>query len=127
MIPQSDWLARDAAGLRPNGSLSLGVAARCCTLIGSLAGAQAAADALALELTRCRAELDRAGPESMPTASAAASELAFRAAGTLVAAAGSQSILAGQHPQRLAREALFLLVFGSRQAIKSSLVDLVRR
>ena len=36
----------------------------------------------------------------------------------LVAAAGSRSILAGQHPQRLAREALFLLVFGSRPAIK---------
>ena len=32
--------------------------------------------------------------------------------------AGSRGILAGEHPQRLAREALFLLVFGSRPAIK---------
>jgi alkylation response protein AidB-like acyl-CoA dehydrogenase len=129
IIPHEDWLARDAAGLRPNGSLSLGVAARCGTLTGSLPGEQAAAAAAALarELAGARAELDTAGPDSMPAARAAAAELAFRAAGTLVASAGSQSILAGQHPQRLAREALFLLVFGSRPAIKASLVELVRR
>ena len=62
----------------------------------------------------------------MPAARAAAAELAFRAAGSLIAAAGSTAVLAGQHPQRLARESLFLLVFGSRPAIKASLVDLVR-
>jgi alkylation response protein AidB-like acyl-CoA dehydrogenase len=57
----------------------------------------------------------------MPAARAAASEFAFRAAGAAVAAAGSSGILAGRHPQRLAREALFLLVFGSRPAIKEHL------
>ncbi len=129
VIPHEHWLARDAAGLRSNGSLSLGVAARCGTLTGSLPGepAAAAAAALARELASTRAGLDAAGPESMPAARAAAAELAFRAAGTLVVSAGSQAILAGQHPQRLAREALFLLVFGSRPAIKSSLLELVRR
>jgi hypothetical protein len=35
---------------------------------------------------------------------------------------GSNSITTGQHPQRLAREARFLLVFGSRPAIKSALL-----
>ena len=61
----------------------------------------------------------------MPAARAAASALAFQAAGQLVAAAGSHSILAGEHPQRLAREALFLLVFGSRPAIKEHLAALL--
>lgn len=55
-------------------------------------------------------------------ARAAASELAARAALTLVAATGSSAILRDRHPQRLAREALFLLVFGSRPAIKAALV-----
>ncbi len=37
---------------------------------------------------------------------------------------GGRAVLAGQHAQRLAREALFLLVFGSRPAIKERLVGL---
>ena len=61
----------------------------------------------------------------MAAARAAASAFAFQAAGVLVAAAGSHSILTGGHPQRLAREALFLLVFGSRPAIKDDLVALL--
>jgi alkylation response protein AidB-like acyl-CoA dehydrogenase len=113
VFPQSEFLARDATGLRPNGSLALGVAARCCRLIGP--------SPLDGELTRRRDRLDSADPESMPAARAAASEFAFQAAGAAVAAAGSHGIVAGQHPQRLAREALFLLVFGSRPAIKASL------
>ena len=59
----------------------------------------------------------------MPTARAAASELALRAAATLVAAAGARSIIAGEHPQRLLREAAFLLVFGSRPGIRTELLD----
>jgi alkylation response protein AidB-like acyl-CoA dehydrogenase len=35
---------------------------------------------------------------------------------------GSRSVTVDQHPQRLAREALFLLVFGSRPGIKSALL-----
>ena len=45
----------------------------------------------------------------------------MRAATALTVADGSRSILAGRHPQRLAREALFLLVFGSRPAIRAEL------
>jgi alkylation response protein AidB-like acyl-CoA dehydrogenase len=117
VVPHAEWLARDVAGLRPNGSLSVGVAARCCQLIGP--------GPLEAELASVRARLDAAGPASMPAARAAAAELAFRAAGALATAAGSRSILAGEHPQRLAREALFLLVFGSRPAIKESLIGLL--
>jgi alkylation response protein AidB-like acyl-CoA dehydrogenase len=125
VMPHSEWLARDAGGLRANGSLSLGVAGRCCQLINQLAGCDGMAAHLHAELTARRVALDAAGAASMPAARAAASAFAFQAAGALVSAAGSQSILAGEHPQRLAREALFLLVFGSRPAIKESLTALL--
>jgi len=112
-VPHRDWLARDAMHLRGNGSLALGVAGRCCELIG--------ASPLDGELARRRAALDAASPAQMPAARADASELAMRAAAALVTVQGSRAILAGQHAQRLAREALFLLVFGSRPAIKERL------
>jgi alkylation response protein AidB-like acyl-CoA dehydrogenase len=132
----ADWLARDAGALRANGSLPLGLAARCVRLLAqAVPEVQAAPDAQATpdaqaaaldgELPAIRAALDAAGPGSMPAARAAAAELAFRAAGTLVAAAGSRSILTSEHPQRLAREAMFLLVFGSRPAIKANLTALL--
>jgi alkylation response protein AidB-like acyl-CoA dehydrogenase len=139
VMPHAEWLARDAAGLRPNGSLSLGVAGRCCRLLGGLGGQEdqsaAGSGLLAAELSARRAALDAAvldvagapgpGPPAMPAARAAASAFAFQAAGVLAAAAGSRSILVGAHPQRLAREALFLLVFGSRPVIKDRLVALL--
>lgn len=117
VFPQAEWLARDPLGLRANGSLALGVAARCCQLAGQ--------PALADQLGSIRDQLDGADQSTMPAARAAAAEFAFRAAGAAVAAAGSRGILTGQHPQRLAREAQFLLVFGSRPAIKESLLDLL--
>jgi alkylation response protein AidB-like acyl-CoA dehydrogenase len=113
VLPHRDWLARDAMGLRINGSLALGVAARCCALIGP--------SPLDGELARRRTALDAAAPGQLPAARAAASDLAMRAATALVAKQGSSAILAGQHAQRLAREALFLLVFASRPAIKEHL------
>jgi alkylation response protein AidB-like acyl-CoA dehydrogenase len=118
-VPYADWLARDAQGLRPNGSLALGVAARCGRLAGS--GIDGTGP-FAAELDAIRDRLDGADVAAMPAARAAAAELAFRASGAAVAAAGSRGILARQQPQRLAREALFLLVFGSRPAIKENLV-----
>jgi hypothetical protein len=63
------------------------------------------------ELLAARDALEAAPPETMPVARAAASELAMRTAAALVAAQGSRAILVGEHAQRLAREALFLLVF----------------
>jgi alkylation response protein AidB-like acyl-CoA dehydrogenase len=113
--PHRQWLDRDPMRLRANGSLALGVAARCCTMIGPspLDGAlRARRDALNTGLL-----------ESMPAARAGASDLAMQAAAALVAVTGSRAILAGEHPQRLAREALFLLVFASRPAIKGILAS----
>lgn len=112
--PHADVLHRDATGLRMNGSLAIGVAARCCRLIGP--------SALDDELTSARVELDQAGVDELPAARAHASELAMRAAAALTITQGSRSILLGQHAQRLAREALFLLVFGTRPPIRDALL-----
>jgi alkylation response protein AidB-like acyl-CoA dehydrogenase len=111
-----------AASLRPdrlriNGSLALGVAGRCCRLLGP--------GPLDDELAACRARLDDAitgDTEAMAEARAAAAVLAVRATAALAVRDGSRSIMADTHPPRLAREALFLLVFGSRPLIKSALL-----
>jgi alkylation response protein AidB-like acyl-CoA dehydrogenase len=108
-------LERDAASLRLNGSLALGVAARCGTLVGP--------GPLDDERDACRAELDAATVETMPAARARASELALRSSAALTVSAGSRSILTDQHAQRLARESLFLLVFGSRPPIREALLS----
>jgi alkylation response protein AidB-like acyl-CoA dehydrogenase len=124
VTPLPEWRARDAAGLRANGSLSLGLTGRCSLLMRQLQAAAPAAF-LDLELAAARKGLDAADTISMPAARAVAAELAFRAAGALAVAAGSLSIMVGQHPQRLPREALFLLVFGSRPAIKKHLTSML--
>jgi alkylation response protein AidB-like acyl-CoA dehydrogenase len=108
-------------GLRVNGSLALGVAGRCCRLLGP--------GPLNDELAACRERLDEAlngDAAAMATARAAASELAVRATAALADRDGSTSIMLDQHAQRLAREAVFLLVFGSRPAIKSALLHQLR-
>jgi alkylation response protein AidB-like acyl-CoA dehydrogenase len=66
--------------------------------------------------------LAAAGPPELPAARAAAAALAHRAAGALVVATGSSAVLAGSVAERTAREALFLLVIGSRPAIKEALL-----
>jgi alkylation response protein AidB-like acyl-CoA dehydrogenase len=109
-----DPVRQQAEGLRANGSLALGVARRCCALIGP--------SALDDELRDGRAELDAAGTDTMPAARARASELAVRAAHVLAVRRGSTSALAGDPAERLTREAAFLLVFGSRPAIKNALL-----
>jgi alkylation response protein AidB-like acyl-CoA dehydrogenase len=111
-----------AASLRPDrlrvdGSLALGVTGRCCRLLGP--------GPLDDELTACRQRLDAAlaaDTATMAHARAAASELAIRAAAALAVRDGSQAVTADAQAQRLARESLFLLVFGLRPAIKSALL-----
>ncbi len=124
-VPLAEWPARDAAGLGPNGSLSLGAAGRAIRLLEPLAAA--VSDPLGAELEARREQLRTAGAAAMPGARAAASELALRCAGALVAASGSTGIVEGQHAQRLLREAAFLLVFGSRPAIREDLLRRVAR
>jgi alkylation response protein AidB-like acyl-CoA dehydrogenase len=109
----SAWARADAEGLRMNGSLALGVTSRCATLLGP--------GPLDAELAACRTRLDMASAAQLPDARAQASALAARAANTLVASTGSRAILLDSHAQKLAREALFLLVFASRPGIKQAL------
>ena len=104
-------------GGRPNGSLSLGVARRCCALIGP--------GPLDAELEARRKQLDEASDQTMAEARAAAAELAIRAAGALIVTQGSTSLFPMQHAQRLLREAAFLQVFGSRPATREALLRLM--
>jgi alkylation response protein AidB-like acyl-CoA dehydrogenase len=116
-VPFDPAVSAQPAGLRLNGSLALGVARRCARLLGP--------SSFDDEVTACRDRLDAAlgaDPEPMAVARAAASELALRATATLAVRDGGNSITVDQHPQRLAREALFLLVFGSRPGIKDALL-----
>ena len=113
-FPWADWPARDAMGLRTNGSLALGVAGRCCRLIGP--------SALDEELAARRVALDDGTPETMPAARAAAAGFAVQAASALVAHQGSRSVVVGGHAERLLREATVLLVFGSRPSISRELL-----
>jgi alkylation response protein AidB-like acyl-CoA dehydrogenase len=113
-VPFAHWPGRDAAGLRGNGSLALGVVDRCARLIGP--------GWFERELDECRAALDAGTTEDLPHGRAAASALATRATAALAVATGSGAVLRGSHPERLAREALFLQVFGSRPAIRAALL-----
>jgi alkylation response protein AidB-like acyl-CoA dehydrogenase len=99
--------------LRIHAALALGVAMRCCRLLGPTP--------LDEELARVRVELDRLDPATIQAARGSAGELALRAAAALAVATGSRSLLVGDHAQRLIREALFGLVYalrpGSRDAV----------
>ncbi len=113
-FPWAEWPERDAMGLRTNGSLALGVAARCLQLMGP--------SDLDEQLEACRVALDTGTPETMPAARARAAAFAAQAASVLLAHRGSSSIVVGNHAQRLFREAGLLLVFASRPSIRRELV-----
>jgi alkylation response protein AidB-like acyl-CoA dehydrogenase len=98
---------------RLNASFPLGVARRCAQLLRP--------SPLEEQLAACRQQLDTATEEGFAVARAAANELALRAAHALAVARGSRSALAGDVAGRLTREAAFLLVFGTRPAIKEAL------
>jgi alkylation response protein AidB-like acyl-CoA dehydrogenase len=112
--PYSPGLERPE-GLRVNGSLALGVARRCCVLMGP--------SVLDDELRGSREQLDRAGPEEMHEARARASAIAVRCAHALAVSTGSRSAILGDVAERSTREASLLLVFASRPPIKAALLD----
>lgn len=116
--PFAAWVERDAAGLRRNGAMALGVAGRCSRLSGEAAQRR--------ELDECRAELATAEGPAVARARAWAADLAVRSASALVAAGGGRSMLRSEQAQRLAREALFLLVFGQTASIREAELDLYR-
>jgi len=100
--------------LRLHAAFALGVASRCCRLLGG--------SPLDGELADCRAELDQLDPATIEAARAAAGELALRAAAALMTTRGSGSLLAADHAQRLAREALFALVYALRPGSRDALL-----
>ncbi|QIS08548.1 acyl-CoA dehydrogenase [Nocardia arthritidis] len=105
-----------------NGSLALGLVRRALTELPALG---VDTTALAAESAAIRKDLDAAltGQGDIYTARAAASELAVRAANTLVTATGSAALVRGSLAERTSREATFTLVFGSRPGIKSALLE----
>lgn len=126
--PHAEFVAGNTFPSRLNGCAPLGLAARAARLIEELGKADVAAGIRAeIDAVRERLDAGLADPPSLPAARAAGAELAFRAAGALVAANGSTSVLAGRHPQRLVREATFLLVAASRPEIKTGLLELFSR
>jgi alkylation response protein AidB-like acyl-CoA dehydrogenase len=106
------WIARDNAGLWRNGSFPLGIARRCASLIGS--------DLFEDEIIACRSALRGSSPSGVTEARAWATDLAVRAASALVASEGGRAVLSSEQAQRLAREAMFLLVFGQTSSIKAA-------
>jgi alkylation response protein AidB-like acyl-CoA dehydrogenase len=115
--PLAERRQQDHLTLRTHAALALGVAARCVGMLGETP--------LEAELGTLRARLASAEPHDVPAAKAAAAELAYRAAASLVVATGSRALVRSEHAQRLSREALFLLVFGSRPAIRGELLGLL--
>lgn len=116
--PLPPWEAA-GEGVRANGAFALGVADRCARI----AGAPWMQDAVAAR----RAALDDAADgDELAQARADAALLATRLAAHVVAARGSSAIDVAEHGQRLAREAMFLLAFGQRPAIRQLLLDGLR-
>lgn len=99
--------------LRLNGSLALGVVRRCGALIGP--------SPLDDELDAARTALDEADPDDLPIARAQAAALATKATASLLVHTGSRGIETDDHAQRLAREAMFLLVFATGPDIRAGL------
>ncbi|NUT19126.1 MAG: acyl-CoA/acyl-ACP dehydrogenase [Hamadaea sp.] len=121
--PYAEWAAREASGWALNGFLALGVAERCVRLLADAP----VVPQLEAELAACRTGLLTADATTTPAARATASELAMRCAAVLAVHTGSRSVRLDSTAQRLVREAAFLLVFGSRPAIRDELLSRVVR
>ena len=111
------WAERYKTGLRANGSNPLGVAARSIRLLGSSPFEE--------QLVEAREHLDSATSEELPLARAVVGELCVRSAAALVAQVGGSAMTIEQQAQRLAREALFLLVQGQTIQIKKNHLQLL--
>ncbi len=115
--PYDQWRADYPKGLRNNGSLGLGIGTRTASLLGP-----SVYDAA---LLRVRHELDHATVEQLPAARGRLGALTVKMTAALVATTGGRSILAHEHGQRLAREAVFLLIQGQTPEIREAqLADL---
>ena len=111
VIGYDAWLAFYRQGLRTNGALMLGVASRALTLLGP--------SPLDAELDRAREALHAAEVDDMAECRAQVGYIGIRATSALVSSVGGRAITVGHHAQRLAREALFLLVQGQTAEIRA--------
>lgn len=131
--PHAAYLARDAESLSSNGFLAIGLTGRAITLLRAATPGTAhvhpgsPVEALTGDLDRTRERLLTAGADDAPSARAAASDLALRAAAALAVHEGSRSVLARSHAARLIREATFLLNFSTRPAIRERLLSRLAR
>ncbi len=113
----SEWRAGEVPGLTRSGFLAIGVAQRCVRLLGDKAGN------LSQMVDNARRRLFAVDGDSVVAARVEASLLAVRAATALVAASGGSSIEVDHPAQRLAREAMFLLVFAQTEEIRQAQLD----
>ncbi|MFT3853407.1 MAG: acyl-CoA dehydrogenase family protein [Ilumatobacteraceae bacterium] len=122
--PRAQFLANQGVAVRLNGTLSIGIVRRCARLLHE-AGAGMAAARIDAECDEVRAALDAGlvDPVALNSARAAAAQLAVRAGAALVTAGGGPSLRTDHQAQRLAREALFVLVAASRAEVKRLLLD----
>lgn len=116
--PHDQWRATDAERAADVSPAVFGVTAECVRRLDD-------AGSLAAELDDLRARAyelqDASGPRAERVAARAqAHALALRASAALVAAGAGRSMLAGNAAQRLAREALFLLVQGQNAEIRAA-------
>jgi alkylation response protein AidB-like acyl-CoA dehydrogenase len=123
-VTRTDFMANQNFGSRLNGTLPIGVAARCATLLGA-AGRTDEAASIVADADAIRGRLDAGLGDSarLLEARAEGAELAVRAASTLVANDGGAAILRSSPAQLLARYATFTLVAASRPELKQSLVQ----
>lgn len=111
VIDYEDWLSFYRTGLRTNGALMLGVAGRALKLLGPTP--------LDAELDAARTALHAAEVDEMPDRRAQVGYVGIRATSALVSSVGGRAITLAHHAQRLAREALFLLVQGQTAEIRA--------
>ena len=111
IIDYSEWLSLYRQGLRTNGALMLGVASRALSLLGP--------SPLDAELDAARAALYAAEVDEMPERRAQVGYVGIRATSAVVSSVGGRAITLAHHAQRLAREALFLLVQGQTAEIRA--------
>ena len=109
------WYLQYQSGLRANGSFGLGVTGRALSLLGP--------SALDNELIATRSMLDEASASELPAARGRLGDLCIRSTSALLASRGGSGMIVDQHAQRLAREALFLLVQGQTPEIKKIHVE----
>ena len=111
VIGYGAWHAFYRQGLRTNGALMLGVASRALTLLGP--------SPLDAEVNAAREALYAAEVDDMPECRARVGYVGIRATSALVSSVGGRAITVAHNAQRLAREALFLLVQGQTAEIRA--------